>query len=126
LLHSSVKNANFAAIDIQGEGEPVMQENNEESEVSLSVEEGNVGTIPAGISRSCRKILKEFLDLGSVIWNLLQMFFSIVSCPECNFQVFPWKKIVTNAKVVLLNSTSRAKTANECICFGHHNENKSF
>ena len=119
MLHSSVKNANFAAIDTQGEGEPVMQENNEESEVSLSVD-------GIGISRSCRKILKEFLDLGSVIWNLLQMFFSIVSCPECNFQVFPWKKIVTNAKVVLLNSTSRAKTANECICFGHHNENKSF
>ncbi|CAB4033858.1 Hypothetical predicted protein [Paramuricea clavata] len=43
-------------IEYEGEGEPVMQENNEESEVSLSADEGNVGDIPAGISVSYRKL----------------------------------------------------------------------
>ena len=43
-------------VEYEGEGEPVMQENNEESEVSLSADEGNVGAIPAGISVSYRKL----------------------------------------------------------------------
>ena len=74
-------------VENDGEGEPVMQENNEESEVSLSADEDNVGAIPAGISVSYisfslvfgriparkeplnlqQKVLKAFLDSGFVI-----------------------------------------------------------
>ncbi|CAB4025359.1 cholinephosphotransferase 1-like [Paramuricea clavata] len=64
------RHAKRSRIEYEGEGEPVMQENNEESEVSLSADEG----------------------------------------------------IVSNVKVVLLNSTSLTKTANGCICLGFQNE----
>jgi hypothetical protein len=120
-------------VEYEGEGEPVMQENNEESEVSLSADEGNVGAIPAGISVSYRKLQSRVRQNSSekrtpkpstqssegisglrlCDIELIGNVFSIVSCPEYNS---PSLSLEENAKVVLLNST--------CICFGLQNENK--
>ncbi|CAB4005789.1 Hypothetical predicted protein [Paramuricea clavata] len=89
-------------VEYEGEGEPVMQENNEESEVSLSADEGNValfqlefqcptgsfslvfGRIPVRKEplNLQQKVLKALMDSGFVIWNLLEMFFPYLSASQ--------------------------------------------
>ncbi len=50
----------------EGEGESVTQENNTESEVSSSVDEGNVITIPSGISVYYNKLQSRVQQHSSV------------------------------------------------------------
>ncbi len=98
-------------IENEGEGESVTQQNNTESEVSSSVDEGNVVSIPSGISTT-RNFYKSVLQETSVSCStafqrrrtpkasndssqdisgfrlcdmkIMANVFSIVSCPECN------------------------------------------
>jgi hypothetical protein len=57
---------------------------------------------PKPFTGSCQGISGFRLCDMELIGNV----FSIVSCPECNSPSLPWKKIASDAKVVLLNSSS--------------------